>query len=302
MGVIEVRIPGKVMLSGEYAVLHGGTAVLMPVPRYLTVREATSSSDLPSSPVWQEALNEPIEEIASWEETHPLRHLNIDRSAFTMTRPDGTNAKLGLGSSAAEAVGIIALRFERAGMDWTTQRERVAILAEKAHRRAQGGIGSGADVAVIAHGGPIRFRRTDSGFEAVPISGPPTLPLHLLWSGQPADTRVLVRQFEEWRTSGERASRMVDRLLEASDLLASYWFGSTTDDLLEALDEFCDRMLACAEAAGMPWQLPLHRELNEWAVSHGGRAKPTGAGGGDLVLLAGDLPLDNRSEVGIPLG
>ena len=57
-------------------------------------------------------------------------------------------------------------------------------------------------------------------------------------------------------------------------------------------------MEECAKLARLPWRISEHEELEEWALEHGGRAKPTGAGGGDLVLLVGDLPL---KELKIPL-
>lgn len=62
-------------------------------------------------------------------------------------------------------------------------------------------------------------------------------------------------------------------------------------------DEFVSRMAEIATAAKLPWRLGVHEELDEWAREHGGRAKPTGAGGGDLVLLVGDLPLDELKEM-----
>jgi len=40
----KVIIPGKVMLSGEYAVLRGWTAVLIPVPRSVIISECASES------------------------------------------------------------------------------------------------------------------------------------------------------------------------------------------------------------------------------------------------------------------
>ena len=51
-------------------------------------------------------------------------------------------------------------------------------------------------------------------------------------------------------------------------------------------------MQQIAEIAKMPYKLPIHHEVEEWARSNGGFAKPTGAGGGDMIMLVGDLPYD----------
>jgi mevalonate kinase len=58
----NVNIPGKVMLSGEYAVLYGGTSVLVPVPRYMKFEESEFPPENPYTKVVQEALKISIDE------------------------------------------------------------------------------------------------------------------------------------------------------------------------------------------------------------------------------------------------
>ncbi|MCB2198979.1 hypothetical protein KQI63_06205 [bacterium] len=302
MELNSVRIPGKVMLSGEYAVLYGATAVLMPVPRFLTISESLGPSTNPS-PVLEHALREPIEPIAVWEEKYPLRSVEVDRSDFYIEQ-DGRLIKLGIGSSAAEAVGVIALRLERAGVAWQDNRELVATLAERAHRRAQGGIGSGADVAAVAYGCPIRFNRSNDTITVDPIdtaTSPVSLPLALLHSGTAANTRVLVRLFEGWACLGDRQKHQLEQLVALSDELAPFWFGGDSGVLLDMLTRFDETMSRLTDEATLPWKTTVHRDIETWAKKNGGAAKPTGAGGGDLVLTVGNLPLSERSEPRIDL-
>ena len=51
-----IQIPGKVMLTGEYAVLYGGTAVMAPVPRYLRLTISEDNNRGACSPIVEEAL------------------------------------------------------------------------------------------------------------------------------------------------------------------------------------------------------------------------------------------------------
>ncbi len=289
-----VRVPGKVMLSGEYAVLYGGTAVLVPVPRYLTMTEAQSTDPELQSPVIRAALDFPLEETEEYEQEHCLPGVSIDHSEFFKKDADGNPVKLGLGSSAAEAVGIIALRLERAGLGWSENRETIATYADKIHRKVQGGIGSGADIAVCAYRESISFRKDQDTCTVKPIQKPThNIPLHLVWTGQPADTRQRVRNFDTWLSREELAAAdLLSSLVESSHEIADVWFQSPIDVLFAYLDRFCSALQKCMDAANIPHRLPIHDKLESWAKKHGGRAKPTGAGGGDMILLVGDLPVN----------
>ena len=289
-----VRVPGKVMLSGEYAVLHGGTAILVPVPRYLTVTEAQSTDPERQSPVIRAALDFPLEETDEFEREHCLSGVSIDHSEFFGKDADGNLVKLGLGSSAAEAVGIIALRFERSGLSWSENRDTIAAHADEVHRKVQGGIGSGADIAVCAYREPISFRRNQGPCTTTPIQEPKyKIPMHLAWTGIPADTRRMVKDFDMWLSRRESAAAdLVSNLVESSHEIADVWFQSPVDVLFARLDRFCSALQQCMDAANISHRLPIHDKLESWAKGYGGRAKPTGAGGGDMILLVGDLPVN----------
>jgi len=211
--------------------------------------------------------------------------------------------KLGLGSSSAEAVGITQLRFERAGLGWSKSRELIRKYADRAHREAQGGLGSGADIAVCAYRQPIRFRRSGDSVSVKLIQpGETTTPLHLAWTGEPANTRELVAMFQEWLShSGRETDDLLSQLVESSHKAAEAWFGPSQPDQFKPLNDFCDALQKCMDAAQIRYKLPIHEKLEEWAKSRGGRAKPTGAGGGDMILLVGNLPIYELDMEVIPL-
>ncbi len=289
---LSVRVPGKVLLCGEYAVLRGGTAVLAPVSRALTVAEARTGTEAQAlSPVVREALAEPL----PFSEPSPPLRVTVDRGAFFHAAGGGPPVKLGLGSSAAEAVGVIALRFQRAGRHRRSSRREVFRHALAAHRRAQGGRGSGADVAACAFGTWIRYRPRDPEPEVVPIpaASRPPLPLSLLWTGRPADTRQAIDRFETWERSGGRAVReKVERLVRLADRTAGLWSRRDVrpEDLTAALRDYAAAVDEIAREAGFPYLTPEIRRLDEEARAAGGLAKPTGAGGGDLALLVRPAP------------
>jgi phosphomevalonate kinase len=293
------------MLSGEYAVLHGGTTVLMPVPRYLTVSESIEANPSKSSPVIRAALGFPIDELHDFECKNQLAGVEVDYSEFYGTDELGKMVKLGIGSSAAEAVGVIGLRFERAGLSWDDHAEMIAVYADHIHRTVQGGLGSGADIATCAFRKPIKFKHSHKGIlvdQVMQAPGVPKIPMHLVWSGQPADTRMMVERFESWvGRSEEKTIRLMQQLLKAASDVSHLWFRMKQEEFFPYLDKFVAVLIACAADAGLPFILPIHAELAKWAEEHGGRAKPTGAGGGDMILLLGDLPVDELKYPVIPL-
>jgi len=300
----KLHVHGKIMLSGEYAVLHGGTAVLMPVPNHLVIEDAEEVQPDPISPTVKKALDFPIDELKSFEKTDGMPRIKIDDSQFFSHDSEGRKIKLGLGLSAAEAVAVVALRFEIAGFPWIENIEKVVRYAFKIHNDVQGGMGSGADIAACATGHPIKFRRKNDRLQIEPFDlehAHEMSPMKLVWTGVAADTRMHVRKFTEWLSGDSDSKRLLGKLIAASDALADAWFVVSQVELFEKIDEFISVIHQISDRANLSIYLPIHYELEKWAKQNGGRAKPTGAGGGDMALLIGDLPVRNPHETIIPL-
>jgi mevalonate kinase len=302
----KVRIPGKVMLSGEYAVLYGGTAVLVPVPCYLEITEVLTQPEKPYPRVIDVGLKYKIPETLDHESKFGLPHLHTDPRQFYIEEgTDGESTKLGLGLSAAEAVGVVAIRYERAGLALSEHKVEVARHALNIHSIAQSGLGSGADVVLCAYREPIRFRSNGENFQVELIRDThPTniIPISLVWAGQPADTRELVKRFQTWVEKGRNnIKEIVSRLVKISDELAKTWFVSSKQHLFDLLDEFEAVMEDVTCDANLQYKPTIYEKLKNWARRHGGYAKPAGAGGGDMILIIGDLPFHELNQLVIPL-
>jgi len=308
MQLTNIRVPGKVMLSGEYAVLYGGSAVLIPVPRFMEISETDSPESDSSSPVVSEALTLDIPAISSFEHKHGCPHVKVNRNAFYEANTDGRLLKLGLGSSAAEAVGVIKLRLKRAGFRGPELINPLMEFAFRAHDKAQGMLGSGADVAACAIGEPIKYSSKfdiKSGAISRTVVGLPIeckYPLNLVWTGVSANTPAMVRQFGQWlNLQADQAKMLLAQLVLSANALADSWFNVPLPQLLIRVDEFSMIMGECADQAGIIYRLPIHEKIEKWAIANGGRAKPTGGGGGDMILLIGELPLNELNNLIIPL-
>ena len=280
------------MLSGEYAALVGGRAVIIPINDIrLIITEAMEPSSAFTSPVIENALKIAIPELEQYERKSPLKYIVSENSGFFSS--DGN--KLGVGLSAAEAVATISLRYARAGFDTAQIRKSIAAYALQAHRNAQGGIGSGADVYCCAYGIPIIYQYKDTLSEPVIIQQMdlPDIPIHLVYTGRGSNTREAVLKFEKWCNKSDESDRvLLKELIQHADEIASIWTKFERKSFLNAVNAFVAVMRETARRAGTEYWISVHDDLKSWADNYDGIVKPVGAGGGDMALLIGDMPID----------
>ncbi|MBV9947136.1 MAG: hypothetical protein JOZ69_09835, partial [Myxococcales bacterium] len=141
--------PGKLVLTGGYAVLEGAPAVVIAVDRYAAADASRTGPCL--GPELRAAFGDeptPVVDVAS------LHH------------PSGR--KLGLGSSAAALVASLGARAIARGADLAAAAVRSALfeLARRCHAGGQRG-GSGVDVAASVFGGVLRYEIDAAGVAAI---------------------------------------------------------------------------------------------------------------------------------------
>ncbi len=269
---MKVRAPGKLVLSGAYAVLEGAPALVTAVDRYVDVDSSRSAEFV--SPEVRAALGQ---QGAPWFDASALR--------------EGEH-KLGLGSSAAILVASLAA-VELESAPAMSDRELQSIVFERAlaaHHAAQGG-GSGVDVAASVYGGTLVFTRAASGPEASAVRLPDELVIEAWWSGVPAQTPALLASVAALaqRESALHARLLARQTQAASDALAAVQ-AANLSEFLTALAAQQQTLLALGEAAGVAIVTPAARELGDRARGEAAVVLPAGAGGGDFVLFYGRHP------------
>ena len=295
---IRTSAPGKLFLLGEYAVLEGAPALLSAVDRRVSVTIDQSSS-------WQiSAPNLGIDTLTLGEDgrlpagldTRTRRQLRIYdavREAVLARAPrscpplsisidsgelflDGH--KLGLGSSAAVAGALTAGLARARGLEL----DQVVVfqLAHAAHRSAQGGAGSGGDVATSVYGGLILY---SIGTDPLQMCWPEGLSIMAVVTGEGSETARLVGRVADYAARDE-AQYSVD-MARLAQLAASaeHALGDPSSFLRLATDYF--EALAALDAharAGIVSE--RHHLLNVLAKREGGAFKTSGAGGDDVGL------------------
>jgi len=276
-----VTAPAKLFVAGEYAVLYGGTAIVAAVSRRASGMFVPDAE--PSSGLVGEAVRATIEALAAAGQGTglPPGSVVVDTGAFAA---GGT--KLGLGSSAAAATVAVGAVLEAAGAPVAQNLDLVYSLAAAAHRAAQGGIGSGADVAASVHGGVIEFAHPREG---APVTrGLPPLPgveLVVFSTGSASSTVDRVRAVEAFAARDQtRHAACIGALAEASTRARSALGAGDVAALIDALRAAGAGMEALGTAADVPIMTPHLRAAAALAAELRGVAKPSGAGGGDVGI------------------
>ena len=313
--------PGKVVLLGEYSVLQGGTALAMAVDRQVRVRiKAKSTGDCtvcaPTlSPCavhfnvaengqvrWlrdenesghrffdllQSVVDSLSEEGAIRFQTQQRFDIELDSTALHLLDPRGSWVKLGLGSSAALTVALAEAFVKYTGQPrWSLDRWMPALI--KAHRRFQGGQGSGVDIAASLHGGLIEYRWINKRPCVDHLRLPSGLKFVFVWSGQSASTHQLLQQLRSWRENhGVNYTRCMDELGSiSSDAIEAIRQGNTAG-FLAATDRFSAAVAELGVRSGLEIFNPAHQNLLDMAKKARLVYKPCGAGGGDLGVAMG---------------
>ncbi|MBX5481943.1 MAG: phosphomevalonate kinase [Myxococcaceae bacterium] len=303
--------PGKLFLSGEYAVLWGGTARIGAVgPRTAALVRRRADRDIhlvlaegrivgTTTPVgvrWKGDVP-PGFFFAARTLDEALRAHGAEALGFELaiapspTSPDGH--KLGMGGSACATV--LAAEAARFVLEDRYDALKLALLA---HGKAQQLKGSGGDVAAIFAGGIVRYRRyaidalvraSDSGRLAAALAESPPVDLwrlpspkvHLAYAftRKSASTRVLIgevesRLGEEGRVAFVRTSDQLGDQLEEGLLRGDF-----------AAVREAARELEVALASLGPLETEAMRQVIALAETCGCAGKLSGAGGGDGCIL-----------------
>jgi phosphomevalonate kinase len=298
---IRASAPGKLIVSGEYAVLDGAAAISMAVDRRAIVSVASREGDCHAvtSPGFSESeglftggsgeltWHGGGEDYQLFEKVWIAADISSPEAlSFTLdTRPfRERGVKTGVGSSAALAVALATVIAAIGGGD--SHR-----IAKRAHREFQGGTGSGVDIASSLAGGVIEYRLSENAGQE--LAWPAGLHHAVFWSGVGADTRSKLEQLQKQPVTASRAG-----LGDAANRFAAVFRGGSAPRVLDELDHYKDALRRFDADCELGIFDAGHAHLADAASGHGVVYKPCGAGGGDvgIALAAAEDSLASFTE------
>jgi len=268
---VKAKAPGKVVLSGAYAVLEGAPAIVSAVSRYVVC-------DTERTP-----------ERVTPEVRAALPHGPFP--GFDASELRDGDQKLGLGSSAAILVAALAAVRASEHGDEASLRRAIEGPALRAHREAQGG-GSGIDVAASTRGGTLIARRgAPDALELDAVELPAGLCVEVWASGVSASTPELLRAVAAFRGEQPRQyEQLMSALGAAATRAAAATHAGRAEALIAELSAQRELLSQLGDASRVPIITPEVRQLAGWAQPRGAAVLPSGAGGGDIVLWVGIEP------------
>ena len=270
---MRVRAPGKLVLTGAYAVLEGAPAIVLAVDRHAVadtaVREPNPSAEVREALAGADAPG-------------------VDARALH----DERGTKLGLGSSAAVLVASLGAIGAARGQDLSCHRERDALFhaAREAHARTQQG-GSGVDVAASVYGGALRYELGVAGRapSVRRVKLPEGTVVTSYWSGGSVRTSELRARVDALAARDRTRYEARMKALRSASLAAAQ---AVDDDdaarLVAAARAMSEALLALGQAADAPIVTPSMSELARHAAKDGAAFLPSGAGGGDVAVHVGE--------------
>ena len=249
---MKVIAPGKLVLTGAYAVLEGAPAIVIAVDRHV------------------------VADVASPED--------VNVSALH----DASGRKLGLGSSAASMVATEGARAVARGEDPSDPlvRARIVRAARGAHAVSQGG-GSGVDIAASVYGGALRYEVSGAESRVRPVQLPRGLVFEAWWSGWSARTSDLLARVAALKT---RTPGALDPLVSLASTAAAHVETGDAHAFVRSARAYGRGLFVLGQAADAPIVLPGFAELAAIAEREDGAFLPSGAGGGDVGIWLGVAP------------
>ncbi|MBN2341562.1 MAG: hypothetical protein JXX29_14170 [Deltaproteobacteria bacterium] len=273
---VKVSAPGKLFLSGEYAVLEGAPAVIDSVNR--RVFAAATRDNIPQSALIKE-IKSAVTAFLTERSGSPvgqLPNVDIDSTGFSISR-----RKLGIGSSAAVSAATTGVLFEWAGLSIEDHRDDIFLVADTAHRAYQNGKGSGADVATSIFGGTVIFQVEN------PIINVSPLPIHkvFVWTGKSASTVSLVQEVKKLQEQSPTSyASIMEELVRLAGSLATAYREENAADVISLTHAYGNQLDVLGNAAHIPIITATMHRIADIAKEMNGAFKPSGAGGGDAAM------------------
>lgn len=296
--MIQVSAPGKLMLFGEHAVVHGKPCIVTSVDQRIEVKANFNGAN-------ELVVNAPQLGIKDYKQTvmqlcrqeMPKQMCFIEatvkrfyqkyglKKGLNITTHSQFSHTFGFGSSSA--ITIATVKALSLLYQIKMSNKEIFDLGYQAVLDIQG-VGSGFDLAAALWGGTLFYRKAASVVEQLKIK---SLPLIVCYSGVKADTPTLVRQVAELKRKQPKKVIRIFNQIEEITFKAKKLLEQKKWRELGGLMNQNQKLLEKLEVSTMLLEKLIKAALNAGALG----AKLSGAGGGDNIIAL--YPTNKRKKI-----
>jgi mevalonate kinase len=284
---VKVTAPGKLMLFGEHAVVHGKPCIVTAVDQRVEITASFNGEDTLVVNAPQLGIQEYRKKVAHLRDSEMPKQVSFIEAAtlhfyllyglkkgLDITTYSQFSHTYGFGSSSAITIGTIRALSQLYQIPLTNK--EIFDIAYQAVVDIQG-VGSGFDLAAALWGGTLYFTKGAKIVRPLPLG---YLPLVVCYSGVKADTPTLVRQIEELK---RQQPGKIDNIFSAIEKITLQAEESLTKGDWPAVGQLMVDNHRWLEKLGVSTR--KLEKLVKAALDNGAYgAKLSGAGGGDCMI------------------
>jgi phosphomevalonate kinase len=312
---VQILVPGKIIISGEYAVLNGAFAIVSTVDQKLKVSINSTNQDhhIYTTSIAKERFPFLHDNDANihWLESDPGVHgslvqhafkaleltpkeklfIAIDGSEFFISNKKNKSIKLGIGSSAAVSVGLIKALSRHLELPLSPE-----VLLEKSnlvHQMFQNNLGSGTDVLCsFADQGVIECTKDSiKDFSWTQLHWPKGLYIKILTTCEEGITHQLIgNYYKTQKNFSKECSPMIQELLNITSKLSAAWKSQSINAILDLLVAYDAQLKKLDQLGSIGIFTTIHKNIQRVAEGFNVFYKPSGAGGGDIGIALSSSP------------
>ena len=305
---VQINVPGKIMITGEYDVLYqGGESLAFTTDKYLSVKISLSLDKYYhlSSNIWKQKFSS-LFSVKTYEISRNI----YKRSVYNLIRkfkipPVEINVnsqldpKVGMGSSSALLLGLtfafyIWTNKNKANISWS--KELINSLAQEAYnlQKSHQSMASGYDIISQLSGGLIRYQQNlnpwpglihkhslnEQRFKRM---------IHLYKGGKGAPTKIVLPQTHQWLKTKQKLKHLQDISKDLVLILLDLLSPKTLlpEDKRTLFEKIGEHRKIFENSPHFPRKI-LTKLSSLKSLDKTWSFKTTGAGGEDSLLLCGE--------------